>query len=110
MHYFKFCPGTKKVEHGTLAFNFDIEYYENKFKNSKVGLVEEDDVCEFTTEKRDEYMYNLIYDPNIKWNTYILDTDISLSLYMSLLGRRPEDMKNNPEKYSDIIKELLLKR
>ena len=73
-------------------------------------MVEEDDVCEFTTEKRDEYMYNLIYDPNIKWNTYILDTDISLSLYMSLLGRRPEDMKNNPEKYSDIIKELLLKR
>ena len=126
IHYFKFFPGTEEVEHGTYAFNFDEEYYSEKYDKLNSGILNnlklkfsnksydfDEKKYEYVIEKKNEYMLNLIYDESTNWHKYLLnynkkpsDTDNNLGIYLTLCGLRHEDIVNNPEKYKDLLKEL----
>jgi hypothetical protein len=87
LHYFKFFPGTETVEHGVHAFNFDEELYENKFNKNLPAFKKvinelknkfkiddnDDDMHEYVTEKRDDYITNLINDTSTNWERYFLN-------------------------------------
>lgn len=88
LHYFKFFPGTETVEHGVYAFNFDEELYENKFNEKlppfkkvikelenkfKIDDTIDDDMYEYVTEKREDYITNLINDTSTNWERYFLN-------------------------------------
>jgi hypothetical protein len=113
LYYFKFFPGTEKVECGSFAFDFDLLYYENEYftKNNKIKKEdddEDDEVYNYVDQKRTDYIKNLCYDKNINWNVHILDynktekiNNSDLMLYV--MGIRPEDLKKNPEKYLSML-------
>lgn len=127
LHYLEFKVGTEDVNWGSIAFNFDTEYYENKYKekfeqNIKNKLTNifnkkeynsnlEDYIYEKTEERRKEYFHNLIFDDLRKWNITKLDynkkeTDSKILLYMTIMGIRQEDVVKNPEKYLDFFDKI----
>jgi len=130
LHYFKFFPGTEKVEHGTYAFNFNEKYYEEKYDKQNSSFLEnvktkilkssfDEKKWDYISERKNDYMLNLIYDESTNWKKYLLnynkkysekysEKDYKLSTYLTLCGLRHEDIINNPEKYKDLLKELKL--
>jgi hypothetical protein len=127
LHYFKFFPGTEKVEHGTYAFNFNSEFYENKFIDelnisskcvpctSKTKDDIENEKYEYINNIRENYIQNLIFDSNTAWRKYILDYNKNekisdLDIIMTLSGVRSEDMEKDPEKFTKIMKDLWTKK
>ena len=129
LHYFKFFPGSERVEHGTYAFDFNSEFYEQKFvdesnKNisskcipciSKTKDDLENGKYEYSNNIRENYIQNLIFDSHTAWRKYILDynknENISdFDIIMTLSGVRSEDMERDPEKFTKIMKDLWTKK
>lgn len=116
LHYFKFFPGTEKVEYGSFAFNFYEENYINKYKNlKKIDKIEDNDdlYYEYIREKREDYIFNIINDESTNWNKYFLDynkkeDNNDFSGLLTLLGIRSEEIINNPEKFKELIKDFKL--
>lgn len=125
LHYFKFFPGSEKVEHGTYAFNFDEGYYNEKYEKLNSSILDnikskilkssefDEKKWEYVSEKRNEYILNLIYDESTNWHKYFLDynkktseRENKLGLLLALSGIRYEDVNNNPEKYKELLKKL----
>ncbi len=120
LHYFKFFPGSEKVEHGTYAFDFNGKYYEEKFdKEIKSKILENEKLeelkYEYISNIRENYIQNLIYDTNTYWRKSFLDYEKleefdNFDLLMMISGIRPEDMSKDPEKYTKMMKDIWLKK
>lgn len=122
IHYFKFFPGSEKVEHGTYAFDFNSKFYENKFVDENVSSKcipcisktkddLENEKYEYVNNIRENYIQNLIFDSHTAWKKYFLDYNkeekiSDFDIIMSLSGVRSEDMERDPEKFSKIMKDL----
>jgi hypothetical protein len=132
LYYFKFFPGTEKVEMGTYAFDFDNDFYEKEYKSKTTCFKkaddlldhsnvydyynDHDDIYEYINEKKENYIRNLIYDKSTNWNISILNYNVterkpemSIEMLMMLSGIRPEDMKKEPEKYKQILRDTWTK-
>ena len=120
LHCFKFFPGTEKVEHGTYAFDFNDKYYEEKFdKEVKSKILDKTEIeelkYEYISNIRENYIQNLIYDTNTYWKKSFLDYEKleefdNFDLLMMISGIRPEDMSKDPEKYTKMMKDILVKK
>ena len=70
IHFLEFNIGTEEITWGIYNFDFDIEKYakEINIEWKKDSDPVDDFVYENVLKKRDEYIYNLIYDKNTNWN------------------------------------------
>ena len=111
IYYFKFFPGTEKVECGSFAFNFNFEHHENEYytKNNKIKKDDDEEGYYYADQKRTDYIKNLCEDINTNWDVSMLDYNIDqdfqnkLGVILYLLGIRPEDIRRDPEKYRNLL-------
>jgi hypothetical protein len=117
IHYLKFNIGTENIEWCSYAFDFDTEHYENKIKEEierkqtcfvkiKKIVSKDMDLCELIDKKKNEYVYNLIYDKATHWrkNNFSYNQpkqdykNLDTITMLSLFGIRYEDCERDKRK------------
>ena len=127
IHYLKFNIGSEDIEWCSYAFDFDNEHYENKIKeeisNKKTRCIDKiktivnkgiDDIWELVDKKRNEYVYNLIYDRATNWKKHCFSYNQPKQDYknldtismLALFGLRYEDCETKPNYIKEQMEKL----
>ena len=100
IYYLEFYIGTENVYLYSYDFCFDNKKYKNEYiENINFNNYSFIDINKYIFEKKQEYIYNLIFDSNTKWNKE------KLKIYISNIDEM--DSVNNPNKYFNYIKDIL---
>lgn len=102
IYYLEFYIGTENLYLYSYDFSFDNKKYKNKYiENIKIvndsNKYSFDDMIQYIIEKKEDYIYNLIFDNNTKW--------YKEKIYLSNIDEI--DSIKNPDSYFNNIKDIL---